>query len=278
MSDEVLYEERGAIALITMNRPDAANAQNKTLSYALDDAFKRFAMDDDMRVAILRGGGKHFSAGHDIAGRGDFEDHFPPVTLWWDHVGKEHSESIMAYEEEVYLGLCRRWRELPKPTIAAVHGACIGGALALAWSCDLIVASEDAFFSDPVVTMGCPGIELFCHPWVMGPRRAKEFLFTGDRMPAQRAYEVGMINRVVARDDLETAAIELAEQIAQRPRFGLALTKKAVNQAEDEMGMREGIEHTFALHQLSHAHNTNVCGRPILVGSPDEMKARASKG
>ena len=210
MTDLVLYEQRGPISLITMNRPEAANAQNKAITYALDDAFKRFAGDDDAHVAILRGAGKHFSAGHDISGDATLQAHFPPVTLWWDHVGKEYAEYVMAYEEEAYLGMARRWRELPKPTIAAVHGACIGGALALAWACDLIVASEDAFFSDPVVTMGCPGIEFFCHPWVMGPRRAKEFLFTGERMTAQRAYEVGMINRIVPRDELEDAAMALA--------------------------------------------------------------------
>jgi enoyl-CoA hydratase len=277
VADEVLYEQRGAIALITMNRLDAANAQNKAMSYALDDAFKRFAADDDASVAILRAGGKHFSAGHDITGdRVDHNTHYPPVTMWWDHVGKEYAESTMAYEEEMYLGMARRWRELPKPTIAAVQGACIGGGLALAWACDLIIASDDAFFSDPVVVMGCPGIEFFCHPWVMGPRRAKEFLFTGERMPASRAYEVGMINRVVPRADLDSAAMELAERIAQRPRFGLAMTKKAVNVAEDEMGMRNGIEHAFALHQLTHAHNTNVCGYPVLVQSPEGMKEKAA--
>jgi enoyl-CoA hydratase len=270
----VLFEQRGPVSLITMNRPEAANAQNKAITYAIDDAFKRFAANDDARVAVLRGAGKHFSAGHDISGDATLQDHYPPVTLWWDHVGKEHAEYIMAYEEEAYLGMARRWREVPKPTIAAVHGACIGGALALAWACDLIVASDDAFFSDPVVTMGCPGIEFFCHPWVMGPRRAKEFLYTGERMTAQRAYEVGMINRVVPRDELEDAAIALAERIAERPRFGLAMTKKAVNVAEDEMGMREGIEHAFALHQLTHAHNTNVCGFPVLIQRPDEMKAK----
>jgi enoyl-CoA hydratase len=171
--------------------------------------------------------------------------------------------------------MCRRWRDLPKPTIAAVHGACVGGGLALAWSCDLIVAAEDAFFADPVVSMGCPGIEFFCHPWVLGPRRAKEFLYTGERMSAQRAYEVGMVNRIVPRSELETVATALAERIAERPRFALALTKKAVNACEDEMGLRNGMETTFALHQLSHAHNTNVSGIPVLISDPQKLKAAA---
>jgi enoyl-CoA hydratase len=181
----------------------------------------------------------------------------------------------MAFEEETYLGMCRRWRDVPKPTIAAVHGACVGGGLALAWSCDLIIAGESAFFSDPVVSMGCPGIEFFCHPWVMGARRAKEFLFTGERMSAQRAFEIGMVNRVVADDQLEAAVMALAERIAERPRFALALTKKAVNACEDEMGQRSGMETSFALHQLSHAHNTNVSGVPVLISDPQALKSVA---
>jgi enoyl-CoA hydratase len=272
MTDTVLYERLGAIGVITLNRAERANAQNKQLTYDLDDAFFAFSQDDDAKVGILRANGKHFSAGHDTRGSTFDVDH-RPVTLWWDHRNKEHGEWIMAFEEEAYLGMCRRWRELPKPTIAAVHGACIGGGLSLAWSCDLIVASTDAFFSDPVVSMGCPGIEFFCHPWVLGPRRAKEFLFTGERMSATRAYEVGMVNRVVAPDELDKATMELAERIAERPRFALALTKKAVNACEDEMGMRSGMETTFALHQLSHAHNTNISGQAVLITDPQKLKA-----
>ena len=108
-----------------------------------------------------------------------------------------------ARELEVYLGMCRRWREMPKPTIAMVQGACIAGGLMLAWVCDLIVATDDAFFADPVVRMGIPGVEYFAHPGCSGPRIAKEFLFTGDRFTAERAYQVGMVNRVVPRAELE---------------------------------------------------------------------------
>ena len=83
-------------------------------------------------------------------------------------------------EADAYLGLCRKWRDLPKPTIAMVHGGCIAGGLMLAWVCDLIIASEDAFFADPVVRMGIPGVEFFAHPWEVGVRKAKELLFTAD--------------------------------------------------------------------------------------------------
>ena len=192
----------GPIARITMNRPEYGNAQNSAMTYALDDAFYAAAADDEVKVIVLAGEGKHFSAGHDIGTPGrDIGQSFPRrAGLWWDHVGKDGAESRYAREEEVYLGMCRRWRELPKPVIAQVHGACIAGGLMLAWICDLIVAADDAFFADPVVRMGIPGVEYFAHPWVMGPRQAKEFLFLGERVDAARALQLGMVNRVVPRD------------------------------------------------------------------------------
>jgi enoyl-CoA hydratase len=186
MADVVLTQRCGAITRITMNRPEYRNAQNSAMTYALDDAFYAAAADDEVKVIILAGEGKHFSAGHDIGTPGrDIGQSFPRrAGLWWDHVGKDGAESRYAREEEVYLGMCRRWRELPKPVIAQVQGACIAGGLMLAWICDLIVASDDAFFADPVVRMGIPGVEYFAHPWVMGPRQAKEFLFLGERVDA----------------------------------------------------------------------------------------------
>jgi enoyl-CoA hydratase len=175
-----------------------------------------------------------------------------------DHTNKPAAEAGYTREHEVYLGMCRRWREIPKPMIAAVHGACIAGGLMLAWSCDFIVASDDAFFSDPVVRMGIPGVEYFAHPWVMNPRAAKEFLFTGDRFSATRARELGMVNHVVPRDELESSVTAIAGRIAAMPRFGLTLTKKAVNQAEDLQGMRAGMDSVFGLHHFAHAHNAEV--------------------
>src|SRR6202043_3628508 len=146
------------------------------------------------------------------------------AVMWWDHVNKQGADARYAREMEVYLGMCRRWREIPKPSIAMVHGACIAGGLMLAWVCDLIVAADDAFFADPVVKMGIPGVEYFAHPWVIGPRFAKEILFTGDRFSAQRAYEWGMVNRVVPAAELESQTLAIAERIAAMPQFGLALT------------------------------------------------------
>jgi enoyl-CoA hydratase len=264
MTDEqvVLTERRGAIEFVRMNRPEYRNAQNSAMTYALDDAFMAAAADDEVKVIVLCGAGDHFSAGHDIGSPGrDVDKSFPRrAGLWWDHVGRPGAEGRMAREAEVYLGMCRRWRELPKPTIAMVQGACVAGALMLAWSCDLIVASDDSFYADPVVRMGIPGVEYFAHPWVMGPRFAKEFLFTGERVGAERALQLGMVNRVVPRDSLEDETTALAEKIAQMPRFGLALTKMAVNQAEDLMGLRAGMDAVYGLHHVAHSHNAEAGG------------------
>ncbi|MEZ5077622.1 MAG: enoyl-CoA hydratase [Solirubrobacterales bacterium] len=253
----VVTERRGAVAIVRMNRPKYRNAQNSAMTYALDDAFAAAAADDEVKVIVLAGAGDHFSAGHDIGSPGRDVDAFFPrrASLWWDHVDQPGAEGRVAREAEVYLGMCRRWRELPKPTIAMVQGACVAGALMLAWSCDLIVAADDAFFADPVVRMGIPGVEYFAHPWVMGPRFAKEFLFLGEKVGADRALRLGMVNRVVSRAELETETLEVSERIAKMPRLGLALTKMAVNQAEDLMGMRAGMDAAFGLHHVAHAHN-----------------------
>ena len=258
--DVVTYDVRDGVAFVTLNRPDYRNAQNSVMTYALDAAFERAVEDDDVKVIVLAGNGKHFSAGHDIGTPGrDHHVHYDnKAVMWWDHVDKPGGDQRYAREMEVYLGMCRRWREIPKPTVAMIQGACIAGGLMLAWVCDLIVASEDAFFSDPVVRMGIPGVEYFAHPWMLGPRFAKEILFTGDRFTAQRAYEVGMVNHVVPRENLETETLAIAGRIAAMPRFGLALTKKAVNQCEDQMGMRNGMDSVFGLHHFAHAHNAEV--------------------
>jgi enoyl-CoA hydratase len=229
-------------------------------------------------VIVLAGAGKHFSAGHDIGTpERDIDKDFDRVaTNYWAHEKTVGAENMYVREAEGYLGMCRRWRETPKPTIACVQGACVAGALMLAWSCDLIIASDDAFFADPVVRMGIPGVEYFAHPFEMNPRIAKEFLFLGDKMGAARAYEVGMINRVFPRGTLVDETQTLAERIAEKPRFGLALTKKAINQAEDRMGLRDTMDATFALHHLAHAHNA-LTSEDHLQGQDAKSMAKSLK-
>jgi enoyl-CoA hydratase len=275
MADEVLYDVRDRIAVITLNRPEYANAQNSAMTYALDAAFGRAVNDDRVAVLVLAGAGKHFCGGHDIGTPGrDVDQSFDrQAVLWWDHVGKAGADARYAREMEVYLGMCRRWREVPKPVIAMVQGACIAGGLMLAWVCDLIVAADDAFFADPVVRMGIPGVEYFAHPWMLGPRLAKEVLFTGGRFGAERAYQAGMVSRVVPRASLEAVTFELAGQVAEMPAFGLALAKRAINQCEDLMGMRPGMDSVFGLHHLAHAHNAEVAGDYLAGLDARGMKA-----
>ena len=258
----VLYETRAEIAVVTMNRPEYRNAQNGAITYGLDDAFTRAVNDDAVKVIVLAGAGDHFSAGHDIGspGRDAHVAHDRRASMWWDHTTRAPTEGRFAREQEVYLGMCRRWREIPKPMVAMVQGACIAGGLVLAWVCDLVVASDDAFFADPVVRMGIPGAEYFVHPWVMGPRFAKEFLFLGESVSAARALELGMINRVVPRGRLRAETFDVATRIARMPSFGLALTKKAVNQCEDLMGLHSGLDAVFGLHHVAHAANAEVTG------------------
>lgn len=275
--DVVTYSVTDGLAMITMNRPQYRNAQNSAMTYALDAAFTRAVDDADVHVIVLRGNGEHFSAGHDI-GTPDRDHHVHydnRAVLWWDHLDRPGGDQRFARETEVYLGMCRRWREIPKPVIAMVQGACVAGGLMLAWICDLIVASEDAFFADPVLRMGIPGVEYFAHPWVLGTRFAKEILYTGDRFTARRAYEVGMVSHVVPRATLEAETVALATRIAAMPMFGLALTKRAVNQCEDQMGLRNGMDAAFGLHHFAHAHNAELSSDSLGGVGLDAMRGKA---
>lgn len=274
----VTYEVREGVAYVTLNRPEYANAQNSQVTYALDRAFTDAVDDDAVKVIVLGGNGRHFCGGHDIGTPGrDIDRSFERrAVIWWDHIGAQGVDARFARESEVYLGMCRRWREIPKPVIAKVQGACVAGGLMLAWVCDFIIASDDAYFQDPVVKMGIPGVEYFAHPWVTNPRAAKELLFTGGRFDAHRARELGMVNHVVPRPELDAAVDAMAHQIAAMPRLGLALAKKAVNQAEDLMGQRAGMDSVFGLHHAAHAHNAEV-GTDSLAGLDAAAMAASNK-
>ena len=164
------YEVQERVALITLNRPEQRNAQNAELLKALDEAFDRAVDDSEVRVIVLKANGKHFSAGHDLSpevSKGE------PWKSMFDDLGENGLLKMYRWELKHYFGYSRKWRDLPKPTIAAVQGACIAGGLMLAWPCDLIIASSDARFSDPVIRMGIGGVEYHGHTWEMGPRKAK---------------------------------------------------------------------------------------------------------
>jgi len=260
----VVYETlEGAVARITLNRPEKKNAQDLQMLYDLDAAFKHAAADTGIKVIILAAAGDTFSSGHDIVSRGEQGvENRPHVGLWleFDAPGQE---GMMAREWEVYLGLCERWRSLPKPTIAQVNGKCIAGGLMLAWACDLIVAEPDALFQDPVVTFGMCGAEFFMHPFELGVRRAKDWLFTSDWLTAEQAQAIGMVNRIYPKATLAEETLALARRIALKPAFGLKMAKEALNQSQDACGRRTAMLQSFSIHQLCHSHWRSIYGIPV---------------
>ena len=275
--EPVLYEVKEAVAWVTMNRPTFNNAQNSQMTYALDAAFARAVSDDAVKVIVLKGAGKHFSAGHDIGTPGrDLHKTFERKHLLPDHTNKPGAELLYTREQEVYLGMCRRWRDITKPTIAVVQGGCIAGGLMLAWVCDLIIASEDAFFQDPVQRMGIPGVEYFAHAFELPPRVAKEFLMLGERMPAARAYNFGMVNRIVPREQLDDEAAKMAANLAEKGRLGLWLTKQAINHVEELRGKRTAMDAVFHMHHFAHAQSDLVNGNS-LGGQDAKSMAAANK-
>lgn len=233
-------QNNGPVRRILLAREAQRNAQNQQmldeLMGALDDAQK----DDSVRVVILAGKGAHFSAGHDLKQAQEERANFTVEQRW-------------AYEELRYFDYSMRIWDFPKPTIAQVQGACVAGGFMIANMCDLVIASESAFFSDPVGhTLGAAATEVLIHPWVMGARKAKEFLYTGAKLSAQEAHAIGMVNRVTPDQELPEATMAMAQQIAKAPPFGLRLIKKSINRTLDAQGLRTALAAHFDTHQLSH--------------------------
>lgn len=276
-SSTVLYRTEGAVAVISLNRPEKRNAQNLDLLYQVNDAFDRAANDDEVTVVVLRAEGPDFSSGHDLLDEADIAD-FDHVTPWAGF-GLPGAEGWMAREHEIYLGLCMRWRNMPKPTIAVVQGRAIAAGLMLVWVCDLVICSDDAQFRDPTVAMGVNGVELFNHPWELGVRKAKEMLFTGDAIDAATALRLGMVNHAVPADELDAFAMDMAQRISKRSRFGLKLAKQAVNQMQDAQGYNTAQQAAMSLQQLGHTHNLHLFGdRVDPSGFPAVLKGRDPEG
>jgi len=246
--------------VITLNRPERANAQTMELLDDLDAAWEKAATDDEVRVIVLRGNGKHFSSGHDLSSGTARPE---KITLDW----------IYKIEARKYLEYSLRWRNVPKPSIAAVQGKCIAGALLLVWPCDLIVAAENAQFSDPVVYLGIGGVEYHGHTWELGARKAKEILFTGRSVSAREAEQIGMVNNVVPLENLQEETMTLARQIAQNDPFALRQAKRAVNQTLDVQGFYAAIQSVFDIHQTGHGHALSATGYPVLLRK-DGMKEK----
>ena len=222
-------EREGPLALLTLRRPDKLNAITPTMTAALHRALDAEEADAEVRAIVVAGDGRAFSAGFDLQAGA------------WD------SRDNIRKEMQADLDLILRFWSSPKPTVAALHGFCLGGALELALACDLCVASEDCRFGEPEVRFGS-GIVAMLLPWVTGPKQAKELLLTGsDRIDARRAYDMGLVNRVVPKGEHRAAALALAREVAANDATAVRLTKRAVNRSYEVMGLRQALDEALEL-------------------------------
>ena len=270
----IRYEADSAVATITMNRPDVANAQSSTMIDEIDAALDLADADDGVRVVILAAAGKHFSSGHDLKAlvAGDGDD--PWIAM------RETPEGKFQHEKTMYFERCLRIHDFRKPTIAAVQGSCVAAGLMLAAMCDLIVAAEDAEFSNPVLRLTGAGVELLVEPWELGIRKAKEFLFTGDTIDAQEAWRLGLVNRVVPRAELEARTRELADRVALVPPVTAQTVKDTLNQTATLMGKRDALKYHFMAHHWVHNSATalNALAVRKAKGSMRDVMAERDTG
>ncbi|MEX2202543.1 MAG: enoyl-CoA hydratase-related protein [Actinomycetota bacterium] len=223
----LVSEDLGSVRRLTMNRPSALNALNGELMDALMAALDQAAEDAGIHVLILRGAGRAFCAGYDL---NEDAEGGPLDAGDWHRVLKEDSDRML------------RILDHPKPVIASVHSYCLAGGTDLMLACDLAVAADDAYFGYVDVRFGSGAVSMFL-PWVVGVRAAKELLFTGeDRVPAEEALRIGLVNRVVPRDRLDEETLALAEEIAKNEPFVVQATKRAVNRVWDVAGFRSAME------------------------------------
>jgi 2-(1,2-epoxy-1,2-dihydrophenyl)acetyl-CoA isomerase len=264
------YALDGPIAVITLNRPEARNAQNDAFLLALDEAWMRAAEDEEARVIVLRAEGPHFSAGHDLKSY-----HRDAYGGDGTEPGKDLSRAYR-WEAERFFNACRRWSDVPKPSIAAVHGACIGAGLMLCWPCDLIVAAEDARFIEVFVRRGIAvdagGAFLLMRR--IGMAKAKELVFLGDDLPAREAERIGLINRCVPPAELERVSRELAERLAQGPTFAIGMSKRLLNRSLESDLDTAFSEEAFAQSMVSQSQDIKEGMRAFMEKRPPQFKGR----
>jgi enoyl-CoA hydratase len=225
----IRYERRGPLALITLDRPDKLNAINKAMIARLGMSLDEAEHDDGVRAIVLSGEGRAFAAGFDLDMEVDTSS------------GKADPAAVRAALENDFRIITRFW-DSPKPTLAAVHGYCLGSAMELAMACDLTIASEECRFGAPEVRFGS-GIVAMLAPWLAGPKRAKELLLVGDdRLSAAEVLAMGLVNRVVPTGEALHATLELAHRIAANDALAVRLVKAAINKSLEVAGMREAMK------------------------------------
>lgn len=223
----VLYERIGAVAAVTMHRPKYRNAQSRVLLEELDAAFAEAMADHDVRVVVLFGSGDHWSSGHDIG---------TPEELA-DREARPYPKGVVGIHQRSWdwnVENTMRWRDLPKPTLAAVQGMCIYGGWMIAAAMDLIMAADDARFV-PFL------FQYQSTPWDIGARRAKNLMWEQGMLDAQQAHELGFVSDVVPLAELQAQAMAKAERIARLNPLVAQLIKRQVNDAQDAQGFRSAI-------------------------------------
>lgn len=240
MSDVVLYETDGPIATITLNRPEKLNALNTEVVLELDKRIAQAGADDSVKVVLIAGTGRAFSAGFDM--NDEIEDG-TETSLDWHPVLRRDVDLTM-----------RVWA-CPKPTIAVVQGYCLAGGCEIAMACDLIVAADDAKFGEPEIQYGSGPVTLLM-PFILGQKKTNELLFTGDRIDAQEALSLGLVNKVVPVDELRSTASALALKIAATPLAVLRLTKQALNRAYEAKGLRTAVNANIDISAILNGANT----------------------
>lgn len=269
----VLYSAEGGVATITLNRPNAANAQSMELIEALDGAFDSAERDDNVRVVVLAANGRHFSSGHDL------KELVGPDSTELREL-RSTPEGKFHHEQTMYVEKCRRIHDFRKPTIAAVQGKCIAGGLMLACMCDIIVAADDAVFSNPVLRMSGAAVELLVEPWELGIRQSKEFLLASLELDAEEAKRLGLVNRVVPRDELASSAAELARRIALVPPITAEIVKASINNVAELQGKSASWRYHFMAHHFAHntATSLGALSEREQMGSMREVFAARDRG
>jgi enoyl-CoA hydratase len=229
---DVRYETEGNIALIRLDRPQYRNAQSWRLLDDLDRAFDLAMDDDEIKVVVLKGEGGNFSSGHDLG---------TPEQLADRELRDIPRHGIGFYDNfrQYNLDYTLKWRNLPKPTIAMVEGYCIFGGWMIASAMDIIFAAEDSLFLTAL-------LEYFTAPWDVGPRKAKELMFESRFITAEEAMQLGFVNRVYAKDELQEQTLLYAQRVAENSRWALRQAKLAVNKAMDIQGFTAAVEAGFA--------------------------------
>ena len=231
----LLTEDLGPVRRLTMNRPKALNALSGELIDAMSQALDAAAADENVRVLILRGAGRAFCAGYDLTE--DADAGTQDSVRWYEELKHSADEMLKFFDH-------------PKPIVAQVHSYCLAGGCDLMMVCDLTVCSDGAKFGEPEIRFGS-GVVTMVMPWLVGARTAKELLFTGeDRVDAQEALRIGLVNQVVPADQLDDATLRLAEEIAKNDPFAVSMQKKAINAVWEQAGFRAAIEANVALDTL----------------------------